>query len=765
MSSETTSSASADSIDEHGDRALRDAAAVAPFGVFDIDLVANRTWWSPELFDILARPRDGVTGAELDVPSHVHAEDRQRVEAAIRRAHDPAGDGRVETEHRIVRGDGQVRWVLVKGRTLFDDVGGERRATRALGIMVDITERKAAEDHRFKTLLAESGQILWTADASGRIAEGADSWRKFTGREVDRSEPLGWADALHPDDRERALSNWAAALANATPIDAEVRLRHASGEWRWVRARALPLLHDDGEIRCWIGVITDITERKNAELEARRLHDKEREASALLDAIFASAPIGMAVWDRDLRLQRINAGLAEMNGLPVDAHIGKRLPELLPGLEDLDELERLLRQVLETGEPSLNVEVRGETPAKPGEKRSWKEDFFPLRVRGDVVGLAAVVQETTERRAAEAQLRESEARFRQMADNAPFMVWVTSPDCACTFLSRSWYEFTGQSTSEALGQGWCDALHPDDRAGYRQAFRAAQERREPFRVELRVRRHDGEYRWVINAATPRFGPGRRFKGYIGSIIDITERKLAEQALENADRQKDEFLAMLAHELRNPLAPMRTALELMGRLLPEDDRLRDLRRTAERQLHHLTRLVDDLLDTSRITTGKIVLKTERLDLRGVIRHSLETSGPLLASRGHKVVTRLPEGPLDVDGDAVRLSQIVTNLLNNAAKFTPSGGRIELDLERDAGEATIRVRDNGIGIAPEALPKLFDRSMRVDDARGDEGLGLGLSLVKRLAELHGGSVAAHSDGLGRGSEFVVRLPLSQQHVEAA
>src|SRR5690606_7081355 len=219
-----------------------------------------------------------------------------------------------------------------------------------------------------------------------------------------------------------------------------------------------------------------------------------------------------------------------------------------------------------------------------------------------------------------------------------------------------------------------------------------------------------------------------------SIIDITERKLAEQALESADRRKDEFLAMLAHELRNPLAPLTTATELLGRL-PPDESLDELRRMIERQLNHLTRLVDDLLDTSRITTGRIVLQPRRIDLRDIVRHSLETSRPLIESRGHEIACIAPDDVVIVEADPVRLAQVVTNLLNNAAKFTPVGGRIELRIERHDAEAVVAVHDSGIGIAPESLPHVFDRQRRVDEPRHDAGLGLGLSLVKRLVELHG------------------------------
>src|SRR5690606_18794562 len=346
---------------------------------------------------------------------------------------------------------------------------------------------------------------------------------------------------------------------------------------------------------------------------------------------------------------------------------------------------------------------------------------------------------------------------------APFMVWVTAPEGACIFLSRTWYEFTGIAPSEGLGSGWLEAVHPEDRLPFEEAFRAAQDRLEPFRLEYRMRRHDGEYRWVLQAAAPRFSPGSKFKGYIGSIIDITERKLAEQALESADRRKDELLAMLAHELRNPTAALTTATELLGRLT-SDETIDELRQMIERQLNHLTRLVDDLLDTSRITTGRIILQRRRIDLRDILRHSLETSRPLISSRGHEVSCVEPGEPVLVEADPVRLAQVVTNLLNNAAKFTPPGGRIELRVDRRDNEAVVAVHDSGVGIAPESLPHLFDRQRRVDEPRHDAGLGLGLSLVKRLVELHGGTVEAHSEGLSRGATFVIRLPLAPGSADA-
>ena len=234
---------------------------------------------------------------------------------------------------------------------------------------------------------------------------------------------------------------------------------------------------------------------------------------------------------------------------------------------------------------------------------------------------------------------------------------------------------------------------------------------------------------------------------------------------DADRRKDEFLATLAHELRNPLAPIRNSLQILK--MPRVDaatveRSRDM---MERQVHHLVRLVDDLLDVSRVMRGKIELRRERVELATVVARAVETVQPLIEAQGHELSVRLPPESLLLDADPVRLAQVVGNLLTNAAKYTEPNGRIWLTAERDGDEAVLRVRDNGIGIAPDMLPRIFELFVQVDHAstKAQGGLGIGLTLVKNLVEMHGGTVEARSDGLGKGSEFVVRLPLSAQALD--
>lgn len=256
----------------------------------------------------------------------------------------------------------------------------------------------------------------------------------------------------------------------------------------------------------------------------------------------------------------------------------------------------------------------------------------------------------------------------------------------------------------------------------------------------------------------------RQRDELAEVIEHNQRLLEESrryadALEEADRRKDEFLATLAHELRNPLAPIRTGLELMKFAMDDPPLLEETRATMERQTVHLIRLVDDLLDVSRITRGKLQLRKATIDLAEVVRDALATSKPHLEEGKQQVVANLPDDTIHVHGDPNRLAQVVSNLLNNAAKFTPPGGKVEITLECEDGEAIVLVKDNGVGIPVEKQDQVFEMFSQVNDPlnRGNTGLGIGLTLVKSLVELHGGSVEVHSEGAGQGSEFIVRLPM--------
>jgi CheY-like chemotaxis protein/nitrogen-specific signal transduction histidine kinase len=279
--------------------------------------------------------------------------------------------------------------------------------------------------------------------------------------------------------------------------------------------------------------------------------------------------------------------------------------------------------------------------------------------------------------------------------------------------------------------------------------------------EIEIVRADDSVVYVQNDVEPLYDTEGRIYGCVSVCVDLTERKLAEIALRDADRRKDEFLATLSHELRNPLAPLRTAVELMR--IARDDRalVEKARATMERQLLHLVRITDDLLDVSRITQNKVEFRRARIDLRAVVHSAIEATRPMIDAQAHVLAVELPDAPLWADADFTRLAQAFSNLLNNAAKYTARGGYITVSAAAGASLAAITVSDTGVGIPPTMLPKIFDMftQLQAHRDRTHGGLGIGLTLAKRLVELHGGTIEASSDGPGRGSSFTVRLPLLQ------
>jgi PAS domain S-box-containing protein len=379
----------------------------------------------------------------------------------------------------------------------------------------------------------------------------------------------------------------------------------------------------------------------------------------------------------------------------------------------------------------------------------------PCRILDLVAGRAAA---ELERSNAEAQLRRREEEIRFISESAPAVLWTARPDGLLDYISPRAAEYCGTSLDSLLGRGYLAYLHPEDVAPTLDLWAHARSTEAAFEAEYRLRRADGTYRWHLARALPRRDTSSTITRWYGSVVDVDGRRRAELALRESDRRKDEFLALLAHELRNPLAPIRHALDVQAMAGGDLQVWKDMRETMERQLAHLVRLVDDLLDVSRLTTGQIALRRELVDIREVVADALDSCRQLFAARKHRVTTDLPSDPLMVHGDRIRLSQALTNVVNNAAKFTAPGGEIYLDARHFDGMVEIRVRDSGVGICEERLPRIFDLFWRSDASPDREhgGLGVGLTLARWLVDLHAGALSASSAGEDRGSEFRIRLP---------
>jgi signal transduction histidine kinase len=365
----------------------------------------------------------------------------------------------------------------------------------------------------------------------------------------------------------------------------------------------------------------------------------------------------------------------------------------------------------------------------------------------------------------------SELPFRAFLERLPASAYTCDPDGLITYFNQHAAQLWGrQPKLNDPVDRFCGSfkLYAMDGSPLLHAecwmALALKNMREYYGHEIMIERPDGQRLTALAHANPIHNAKGRLIGAVNVLVDISDRKRTEDELKKADRSKNEFLATLAHELRNPLAPIRAAVKILQIKSKPNSESQSALDVIERQTRQMTRLIDDLLDIARITSNKLELRREQIELRTVLNAAVETSRPLIEQRGHKLIVRAPSAPIHIDGDLVRLAQVVSNLLNNAAKYTERGGRIWLTAARKESEAVIKVRDTGIGIRSEILPQIFGMFTQADrDANGAPGgLGIGLTLVKRLVEMHGGTITAQSPGRGKGSEFIVRVPMASAHL---
>jgi PAS domain S-box-containing protein len=613
---------------------------------------------------------------------------------------------------------------------------------------------RIADDASFRAFVdTVRDYAMFMLDTTGRVISWNRGAQLIKGYSAEEITGRHFSVFYPPEAIERKLPQHELVMAEKEGRfeDEGWRLRK-DGSRFWANVVITAMRSASGKLIGFAKVTRDLSERRKHE-ESLRI--SETRFRALVEgvrdyAIFMLDPGGgIASW---------NAGAQQIHGFDANEIIGRNTSTLMVA-DDGTEGDIARRQLTAAASEGRFQEENWRI--RKGGSRFWANVVITaIRDRsGVLLGYSQIVRDLTERRRHEAALRESEERFRLLVDSViDYAISTLDQDGMITSWNSGAEKITGYRPGEIVGRHF-SRLYPPEEVRANKPWRQLSTARERGRVydeSWRIRK-DGTQFWANNVIATLPAAEGRPRAYYMVTQDLTQRRHAETLADTAQHMH-EFIAMLAHELRNPLAPIRNAVALMGRRGITDPVIEAMRMTIDRQSVMLTRIVDELLDVNRVARGQLTMEKEHFDLRDVIQRAVETSGPLIDAHTHNLHLAVPDVPIDCLIDPMRMSQVIVNILNNAAKYTPDGGDIWLAAATVGGQVELRVRDNGRGIERDSIDRVFDLFMQADPNNGMAlgGLGVGLALVRRIVELHGGRVQAASDGLERGSEFIVRLP---------
>jgi two-component system CheB/CheR fusion protein len=638
-------------------------------------------------------------------------------------------------------------------RTLDDTVDG------AVVMLVDIDVLKRANEY-IGSIVSTVREPLLVLDADLRVRTASRAYyERFRVSSAETEGRFVYEIGSGEWDIPELRGLLDEVLRTQSPFDDfEVESEFESLGRRTMMLNGRRLLQADGSTPYILLAIQDVSEKKQADEELRASEIRYRR-------LFESAKDGILILDAaTATITDANPFLVRLLGCTRDDLIGKELWEI--GLfKDIEASKAAVRELQE------NEYIRYDN--LPLETTAGQR--IDVELVSNVYGEAnhrviqCNIRDISVRKHLQDLEREGERRLRFVMDSMPQKVITAKPNGDVDYFNPQWTAFTGRSFEQIKGWGWTSFIHPDDLGETVRLWQQSIQTGNVFLMEHRFRRSDGEYRWHLSQTLPLRDEKGHIVMWIGSSTDVHQQRQSANRLQqlaadlsDSDSRKNEFLAMLAHELRNPLAPILNALKVIRMSDWDREAARSASEMMERQVGQMVRLVDDLLDVSRISRGKIELRLSRIELQSAIRQAVEAARPLIESLNHELTVTLPPQQLYLNADATRLAQVFGNLLNNACKFTERAGRISLSVEQEEGQAVIRIKDSGIGIESSQLVHVFDIFVQVDTSleRATTGLGIGLTLVKSLVEMHHGTVEARSDGIGCGSEFVVRLPLHME-----
>lgn len=664
-------------------------------------------------------------------------------------------------ENRYRHKDGSYRWFLWNAQPYPDE-------QVLYGAAIDITDRKRMEadlresETRFRQMTDAAPMLVWSSGPDRLCNYVNQSWLAFTGRTLAQEIGDGWIEGIHADDVQHYLDTYITAYETRGAFEIEYRLRHVSGDYRWILTVGEPRFAPDGEFVGYIGSGFDIHDRKQAE---EALRQRETELRLVTNAV----PALIAFVDADQRYRFNNQSYEDWFGQSATELYGQHIRDVV-GKASYEQIRPYVEQVL----AGQQVTFERSVAFKNGHTQYLVVTYVPrFDDQGVVEGFVALITNISDRKQAEIALSQSEERYRYLVESIPQLVWTADPEGIILDVNQRWCAFTGLSLDQVKLKGWQGIIHPDDVPVLRQRWAIAQQQGTSYQAEGRMHRSDGVYRWHLHQAVPMKAPDGQVIKWFGTATDIEDQKQLEHqrsqllqqeqaaraAAEAASRTKDEFLAVVSHELRSPLNPILGWATLLQTSTLSEVKTKQALAVIERNAKLQTELIDDLLDVSRMLRGKLEIAATTVNLAATIRAALETVRLAAEAKAIQIDVQLDDNVGLVSGDATRLQQVVWNLLSNAVKFTPSGGAIRVVLaSRETNQAEITVSDTGKGIVSSFLPLIFDYFRQADSTttRQFGGLGLGLAIVRHLVELHGGTVRAESAGEGLGATFIVALP---------
>ncbi len=726
----------------------------APLCIAMFDRQMRYLTYSHRWLEDFGRGRDSLVGVDHyqlnpDLPEHWKSNHRRCLAGETLKS-----DG--ERWHRADGSESWLRWAIVPWRDEAGEIGGIIISSEDISERRRIQSDLAMSRARLAGIIDSAMDAIISLDAQQQIhifnpaAERMFGYQagEMLGQGIDRLIPAGLREAHR--QHLTAFSSEGVTSRDMTSLG-ELRAQRRDGTEFPIEASISKA--SVGEEQFFTVILRDIGERLRAHEALREREDDLKRAQSV-------AHIGS--WRLDVRRNQLT--WSEENhrifGIPQGVPMNYETFLACVHPDDRAYVDRMWQAGMQ-GEPydiNHRLLVRGRV--------KWVREKAELEFDEDrkLIGGFGITQDISDIRAAEQALRESEERFQLSAEIGRSGTWDWNVATGAVFWSRGHFEILGYRLGEVKPsyQAWINRVHPEDRQRVDEEIRHCMESRCEYVAEFRVVWPDETVHWMSARGRFEYDENDHCQRMLGVMAEVTSLKQAELALRETDQRKDEFLAMLAHELRNPLAPIRNAAHVLGRLGLNEPRVNWAQNIIERQVAHLTHLVDELLDVSRIARGKISLKKTPLDLAELIHQACESAHPLLAAKNHRLETRVPDPSVKLEGDSVRLVQVLQNLLNNAAKYTPDGGCIRVQGRQVGKEVEIQVEDNGVGIPADLLPGVFDlfrQGERTLD-RSQGGLGIGLTLVKRLVELHGGRVSVHSPGQGLGATFKVWLPALEQ-----